>query len=139
MPHVGDEQLHIDGLSLEHSRSVVLPGRERVRQLTDWGRLGGQMAERDDTDWPARSRTVLEQDTSSHREHRMRNPNIPIDTLGQGYMRAGIDVPETASMSVFGVGRITPRRVSDDVTILTQEKLYDVEDPSPPNGLMAYP
>ena len=97
------------------------------------------MAERDDTDWPARSRTVLEQDTSSHREHRMRNPNIPIDTLGQGDMRAGIDVPETASMSVFGVGRITPRRVRDDVTILTQEKLYDVEDPSPPNGLMAYP
>ena len=73
---------------------------------------------------PARNRTVLQHDVRAYREHRVGDAIVPLDPLGAGHVRPGVAVPRTAAE----VGEVAPRRVGDDVAVVTEEWLDHRED-----------
>ena len=81
---------------------------------------------------PSARRAVLQVDVRADREHGIRDAVVPRDAFAAWDVRAGVAVPGAARE----IGRVAPRGVGDDVTVLTEQRLDDLEDPRVPHALL---
>ena len=124
VPRIRDEEPHIAGFGLQHRRWATVVRQVQVPHRAEGREPSRTMTPRNDRGRPVGPVAVLEIDVRRDGEHRIRNAVVPVDSFGARHMGTGIAMPR----STRELGRISPCRVRDHVTVVAQQRLDDRKD-----------
>src|SRR5665213_4033398 len=108
MPEVGDEQGRVAGPGEQRDDTPALEVEIVIQQALRRRRTARELAARNDAGGAVLEPAILEKQVDADGEHRMGDVSGPTHAVGQGDVRAGVDVPRLAAVRAWMSGRIAP-------------------------------